>query len=388
MSAAPRALGGPLVHGMGAELVEPDWPPLGDLEVRSVLEHYERTGGYGPGDDADITWHSPRPMSAAGLVCWAGTTVFIKRHDKRVRTAGQLAVEHAFARHLRDAGVAIPAVLRTARGKTTVVRGESVYEVHEVAGGADVYRNATSWTPFTSLGHAWAAGAALARLHQASVGFDQPPRPPGVLINSCEVITARDPIARVARLLQQRPGLARYLAQRPWQDDLARYHAPVVRRVAPLLAALRPQWGHGDWHPSNLSWTSAEPGAGVAGVFDLGLANRTFVVHDLGVALERSTVSWLDLTETGRAQADLDVVRALLDGYQATGPLGAGDLTALAELMPIVHMEYALSEVEYFADVVRSARNADLAYDTYFIGHTRWFEGPDGSALLDCLRRR
>jgi Ser/Thr protein kinase RdoA (MazF antagonist) len=126
----------------------------------------------------------------------------------------------------------------------------------------------------------------------------------------------------------------------------------------------------------------------VAGVFDLGLANRTFVVHDLGIALERSTVSWLDLTETGRAEPDLDAVGALLDGYQATGRLDAADLTALAELMPVVHVEYALSEIEYFADVVRSARNADLAYDTYLIGHTRWFEGNDGSALLDCLRRR
>jgi hypothetical protein len=31
---------------------------------------------------------------------------------------------------------------------------------------------------------------------------------------------------------------------------------------------------------------------------------------------------------------------------------------------------------------------ADLAYDTYFIGHTRWFAGPDGTAFLDHLRRR
>jgi hypothetical protein len=53
-----------------------------------------------------------------------------------------------------------------------------------------------------------------------------------------------------------------------------------------------------------------------------------------------------------------------------------------------VHLEYALSEVEYFAHVVRSPQNADLAYDGYLIGHTRWFARRDGSALLSHLRQR
>jgi hypothetical protein len=38
-------------------------------------------------------------------------------------------------------------------------------------------------------------------------------------------------------------------------------------------------------------------------VFDLGLSNRTFAVHDLAVALERSTVDWLDLAGTGLVAA-------------------------------------------------------------------------------------
>jgi len=57
----------------------------------------------------------------------------------------------------------------------------------------------------------------------------------------------------------------------------------------------------------------------------------------------------------------------------------------VAWLLPVVHLEYALSEVEYFASVVHSPSNADLAYDTYLVGHTRWFAGPDGSALLSHL---
>ena len=379
-----------LVHGMGTELTEPDWSPLTDAETAAVLAHY-RTGlahcsGGDPG--AGVAWRSPRPMSAAALVRCGGETLFVKRHDAAVRTAGQLADEHAFAGHLSARGVPVPGVLRADSGRSTVTDGAAVYEVHRAAPGIDLYRDAMSWTPFTSLGHARAAGAALARLHRAAASFRRPARPPAVLTSSCEIITAADPVEAVGRLATRRPGLGRYLAGRRWQDDMTRYHLPVIRRAAPLLAALRPQWAHGDWHPSNLTWTSAGPDAGVAGVFDLGLANRTYVAHDLAIALERSVVSWLGLEATGRAEADLDAVDALLDGYRSAGPLDAAELAALAEVLPVVHLEYALSETEYFADVVHSPGNVILAYDGYLVGHTRWFEGPEGSALLEHLRRR
>ncbi len=308
---------------MGHELVTPDWPSLTDLEVNAVLAHYGDLAPQRGEPGAAVVWRSPRPMSAAGVVrCRAGV-VFVKRHDRRVRTAAQLSVEHALGDHLRAGGVHVPVVLRTVAGDSSVTSGDSIYEVHEVAGGVDLYRDTMSWEPFSSLGHARAAGAALARLHDAAAGFDQPPRAPGVLTGSCDIVTARDPVGQVGRLLESRPGLARYLARRPWQDQLARYHVPVIRRAAPLLAALRPQWGHGDWHPSNLAWTSAGPDADVEGVFDLGLANRTFAAHDLAIALERSTITWLDLERTGQAEADLDAVDAIrrwVPSHQATGP--------------------------------------------------------------------
>jgi hypothetical protein len=69
-------------------------------------------------------------------------------------------------------------------------------------------------------------------------------------------------------------------------------------------------------------------------------------------------------------------------------PLDEFEWAALVEVLPVVHFEYALSEAEYFAEVVRSQANADLAYDIYFIGHTRRYEGAAGSALLEHLRRR
>jgi Ser/Thr protein kinase RdoA (MazF antagonist) len=401
-----------LVHGMGKELVEPDWYPLTSAEVHEVLAGYLPPGPPGPrtppapgaappgtaaaaapaaasGPASDvITWRSPRPMSAAALVVWAGGTVFVKRHDVRVRTPGQLAGEHAFIGYLRTRGIPAPAVLRTREGGTAARHGGWVYEVHAAARGRDVYRDALSWTPFTSLGHARAAGATLARLHRAAADFPLPARAPAVLTSGCHIIAAPDPLAAISRLLGQRPGLAGYLASRDWPDDITRYVLPAIQRAAPRLATLDRQWGHGDWHPSNLTWTSAAPAAEVASVFDFGLANRGYPVHDLANALERCTVSWLDLTESGRATADLAAIDALLDGYQQVRPLSPAEAAALPAVFPVVHVEYALSEVEYFADVVNSPSNADLAYDGYLIDHARWFDGPDGSQVLEYLRSR
>jgi Ser/Thr protein kinase RdoA (MazF antagonist) len=203
-------------------------------------------------------------------------------------------------------------------------------------------------------------------------------------MNSCAVITAADPPGAVSRLVAARPALAAYLTRRSWPADFVHVLGPLIRRAAPLLAALRPQWGHGDWHPSNLTWTSAAPDARVAGIIDFGLANRTYAVHDLALALERAVVSWLDLPETGTASADLAAAAFLLDGYQTVRPLTGAEAEALPRLLPVVHVEYALSEADYFTSVAVSTANADLAYE-YLIGHARWFGQPPGAALLGFL---
>jgi Ser/Thr protein kinase RdoA (MazF antagonist) len=376
VTAAPHA-----VHGMGKELTEPDWPALTGEEVSEVL-----------GAASVVTWRSPRPMSAAALVRQGSATVFVKRHHLRVRNPAQLAAEHAFAAHLRGRRQPVPAVLRLADGQFVMRRGDFCYEAHQLADGIDLYRDALSWSPYTSLDHAHAAGAALAALHLAAADFPLPPRPPAVLMNSCHLICAADPLAEANALIGRRPDLAAYLAGRHWLDDYAAVLAPLIARAAPRLAVLPGQWGHGDWHPSNLTWTLSQrsresqgmPDARVAGILDLGLANRTFAVHDLAIALERSVVTWLDLTEAGAAHADLDATGAILDGYQAVRPLSEAEGAALPEVLPVVHLEYALSEADYFTAVVRSPANADLAYE-YLIGHARWFGRPEGRALLGFL---
>ena len=366
------------VHGMGRELADPDWPPLTSGELAEVLGALLGPGGAGR---PAVIWHSPRPMSAAALVRYGPLTIFVKRHHVSVRDPGQLAAEHALAIHLRSRGVPVPAILAAPGGPSVLRRGEFCYEAQEAAAGIDLYRDAVSWSPYRSNGQACAAGAALARLHLAAADFPLPARPAAVLMNSCQVITAPDPHAEVARLVSARPALAAYLAQRSWPRDFTQVLAPLIRAAAPRLAALPGQWGHGDWHPSNLTWTSAAPDAQVAGVLDLGLANRTSAVHDLALALERTVVSWLDLPDTGTARADLASAAALMDGYASVRPLAPAEAAALPAVLPVVHLEYALSEVDYFTGVAASPANADLAY-TYLVGHARWFGQPEGAALL------
>ena len=373
-----------LVHGMGRELVEPDWSPLTDDEVSEVLR------GWGTPDSADqpvVAWRSPRPMSAAALVRRGAVTVFLKRHDAGVRNPAQLAAEHALAAHLRRRGQPVPLVLRRANGQSVLRRGEFCYEAHQLAEGVDLYRDAVSWSPYTSRGHAFTAGRALAALHLAAADFPAPGRPFAVLMNSCRLICAADPRAEADRLAGELPDLAAYLAGRRWSQDFTACLLPLIRRAAALARTLPGQWGHGDWHPSNLTWTSAGPSAQVAGIFDFGLANRTFAVHDLAIALERSVVPWLDLdpvTGTGTADADLDAAAALLDGYQQVRPLTGIEAAALPRVLPVVHLEYALSEAGYFTHVTRSPADADLAYE-YLIGHARWFGQPQGATLLEFL---
>jgi Ser/Thr protein kinase RdoA (MazF antagonist) len=367
------------VHGLGRELVIADWPPLTDAEVGEVLRPL-----FGPvAAEAKVAWLSPRPLSSAGLVQLPGSTIFVKRHHIRVRDLQQLAAEHALASHLVGQGVAVPMVLSPA-----VQVGQWVYEVHSKARGLDIYRDAASWTPFRCLGHAHAAGAALARLHLAAASFALPERQPGVLLGSCALTLAPDPVAAVARLVADRPGLARSLAPYRWQDDFSRHVAPAARQLARYANHLPRTWGHCDWHPSNLTWTASGPKGEVAEVIDLGLANLTFAAHDVATAVERSTVPWLDLAERGRAEADIEAVDALLEGYESIRPLPPAEAAAIPEVLPAVHIEYALSEVEYYADVVGSRPNADIAYYDYLIGHTRWFDEPEGSCLTEHLRRR
>jgi Ser/Thr protein kinase RdoA (MazF antagonist) len=83
----------------------------------------------------------------------------------------------------------------------------------------------------------------------------------------------------------------------------------------------------------------------------------------------------------------MEQVAALLDGYRSVRPLPDAERRALPQLLPVAHVELALSEVEYYLAVRADRGSADLAYRGYLWGHARFFASPPGRRMLDGLRR-
>lgn len=378
--AVAPAEAGSWVHGMDGHPAVADWPPVEEGEVRRLAEAYGLEG------KVRVWWRSPRPFSASALVEVGGRRLFVKRHHRRVRTAEELLPEHRFIAHLRRRGMTVPEVLETPEGASALAWEQWTYEVHAPAPGRDRYRTAMSWSPFRSLSDAAAAGQALAELHRAAAGHDEPARSPGVLV-ACWVSGAPDLIGALEGLVAARPALAAVLAGRDWCDELAGHALPHHRRLAAVVPGLPPLWTHNDWHASNLLWSRGPGGDQVRAVIDFGLANRTTAVYDLATAIERHCVGWLEGGSEGRHPTHPRQLSALLAGYRARRPLSPAEAEALPALLPLVHLEQALSELEYFGSVVRSPANVGLAYEDYLLGHLAWFAGPPGQAFLGQLHR-
>lgn len=366
------------VHGLAGDDMPPDWPPLTAAELARVLDAYPALGA-----PRRIAWHSPRPLSTAALVDTRGGRVFVKRHHRSVRSVASLGEEHAFAAWLAAHDVSVPAVLADAAGHTATAHGDWVYEVHAPARGVDVYRDTMSWVPLDDAQRARRAGAMLARLHQAAQGYDAPQRTTHRLVARSELLAAADPVAALQAQLDERPDLAAYVSGRPWQAELAAVFTPQHAGIAARLRARPHCWTHGDWHVSNLCWSGDGADAAITEVLDFGLSARTFALFDLATAIERNAIAWL---EPGTDLAHPATALALIDGYRAIRALDGDDLALLADLLPIVHVDFAISEVDYFFGATHSRAHADVAWDTFLRGHAVWFRTDDGRRLLETVR--
>ena len=377
---------GAYAHGLDGQLAEPDWPQLTGNEIRGVLRNYPALGQPGK-----VLMVSPRPFSAASVVATETQDVFIKRHHVSVRNEDGLREEHRFMQHLRAHGAAVPRVFIAESGESAIKVGEWVYEVHESPRGLDVYREAISWTPFLSAGHARSAGQTLARLHQASSGYSAPPRRGRQLIAGFTIYASPDPATELDRYVAARPALGAYLAERSCREEALHLLEPFHLELLPLLPYLAPLWTHNDLHASNLLWSDESTDAHAVAVIDFGLADRTNAVHDLAHAIERSIVDWLALVNHPERPEDVAIhyehLFALLDGYESVRPLAREESMALAPMMALCHAEFALSETDYFLGVLHSEEKAWYACEGYLVAHARWFRGP-GSRLLDALRDR
>lgn len=363
-----------LVHGMGTALEAPTWPAITEPEAAAILSQFPAAGQL-----AEIRWHSPRPFSAAAIVATDKGEFLVKRHHRRLRTPGALSEEHAFIAHLRAAGAPVPEVLTTHDGWGAVALDDGTYEMHRRSPGTDLYRDRQSWTPFLSMAHAHEAGAALARLHHAAQGFAAPARGPHPLVSGFTIVPAHDPMAAVDAYVAARPALARFLAGRSWRAELSALFAALGQGLAERLAGEPPLWTHNDWHPSNLLWSA---NGGASTVFDFGLATQTCALHDLATAIERSAIAWLDLPDGGDMHGDAAAALAILGGYVSVAPLTAMQIDTLVRLLPLVHVEFALSEIDYFAGVLKDDAQAMMAWRDYLMGHAEWFVSAPGRAFL------
>ena len=373
-------------HGMDGTLVEADWPPLTLAEVRALLADFPNCS-----EPIEILSVSPRPFSAASVVATRTGRVFIKRHHRTVRDREGLLEEHRFMKHLREHGAPVPRVFAASSGETAMERGEWTYEVHEAPAGVDIYRDALSWTPFRSTGHARSAGEALARLHLAAQGFNGQRRKTQPLVAGFTIFAAEDPGAAMERYLAARPALAHAAITRASCDEALELLAPFHAGLLPLLPALNPLWTHNDLHASNLLWSDASDNAQAVAIIDFGLADRTNAVHDLAQAIERNIVEWIELMRDSAHGEDvpvhIDHLHALLDGYEQVRPLTDAEAAALAPMTALCHAEFALTEADYFLGVLHSEDEARVALIDYLIGHARWFRGAGGHKLLDAICR-
>lgn len=374
-------------HGLDGTLVAPDWAPLTLAELRALFAGFPQLG-----EPVEIAFASPRPFSAAAVVRTERGAAFVKRHARAVRDRAGLLEEHFFLDHLREHGAAVPRVLTNAAGETAIEAGEWTYEVHELAAGVDIYGEAISWTPFFCAAHTRAAGAALARLHCAAAGFNAPRRRVQPLVASFTIFAADDPAAAMEEYLAARPVLAEHAGVRRCATEALELLAPFHAELRPLLPNLTPLWTHNDLHASNLLWSDGSEQARATAVIDFGLADRTNAIHDLAHAIERNIVEWLALVENPERPDDvpvhLDDLEALLAGYESVRPLSREEVAALVPMTALCHVEFALSETEYFLGVLHYPDDkARMAYDGWLVGHTRWFTSKPGKLLLDALRR-
>ncbi|WP_409475870.1 phosphotransferase enzyme family protein [Stenotrophomonas sp. Y-13] len=363
------------VQGLNNDEVPADWPAIAPHEIAWLAGRFAQLRGA-----TAAQWHSPRPLSAAALVETAAGRVFVKRHHHSVRDAATLGEEHRFIAHLAAAGVPVVQVLRDHDGATAVEHDGWTYELHTPGNGEDLYRDAVSWTPLTNVAQARDAGRMLARLHQAATRYHAPQRGTHLLVARDDLIRSHDPIAAIKADLYNRPGLARYLARIPWEEQLRGIVLPWHASLAERLRDEPRLWAHNDWHVSNLLWQ----GDTVSTVLDFGLASPTSALFDLATAIERNAVAWLEL-ERGAQAVRIDIALALLDGYRQLLPLSAARMHLLADLLPVVHLDFALSEVEYFEGVTGSTANADVAWQPFLLGHAQWFGSAEGQALLAAL---
>nr|WP_267288057.1 phosphotransferase [Neokomagataea tanensis] len=371
------------VHGLGTAPQQSDWPALCESELSALLEQF-----YDVGALREISWHSPRPFSSAARIKTTKGVFFMKRHAAALRSQEDILEEHRFIRFLAGKQIPVVRLVPSRNGETALALHGWTYELHYMGRGEDVYRDHTSWTPFIRWEHAYQAGEMLARLHGASYLYGAPARSTRLLITNARLFGQVDPMAALERAVVEQPAVGEYLDQHMWRTDvLERVVQPFHVAAYQALQRGPVMWGHGDWHGSNALWSSAGGDAQMSTVLDFGLADRSSAFLDVAVALERSMVSWLDMEGGQEPVAQLEHVTAFLRGYAGVSGWGDAECSAVADVLPIAHADFSVSEIDFFYGILKNIDNANLAYQGYLLGHADWFQSSEGKRLLRHIRQ-
>lgn len=381
-----------LGHGMGSDWENKDWAHITVPELHRLQPHYPCLQG-----NVQILWCSPRPFSSAVLVevtqvlASTGQTnlhsYFIKRSHRSFRNAQDILQEHAFLQHLASKDIPVATLIASNCGLTALEMGDWTYEVYEKAVGFDLYVDQQSWTPFFYTEHAAKVGSLLAKLHIAMQDFPESHgRSAHYLVSNQQLLESENIVMAIQQRIENSPELSRYFADKNLDTVFLERIFQTHHKIKHVMQHTAKIWTHNDLHASNLFWSAQSANADITAVIDFGLSDRNSALYDLAITIERNFVDWLALAHTSQLKIDEAGLSAFLQAYFAEQH-PQQDFSILPELLKIVHLDFAFSELEYFIGITKNQKHADAAYYDWIIGHVDWFYSEQGQQFTQTLTR-
>ncbi|TCB13721.1 phosphotransferase enzyme family protein [Acinetobacter sp. ANC 5045] len=381
-----------LGHGMGNDWEYKDWAHLTVSELHNLQPYYPCLQG-----GIQILWCSPRPFSSAAVIEVTQDAVstdkigsrsyFIKRSHRSFRNAQDILQEHAFLRHLASKNIPVATLIASNCGLTALEMGDWTYEVYEKAAGFDLYVDQQSWTPFSYTEHAAKVGSLLAKLHVAMQDFPElHGRSARYLVSNQQLLESENIVTAIQQRIQNSPELSRYFADKNLDAVFLERVSQTHHKIKHILQQTTKIWTHNDLHASNLFWSAQSADANITAVIDFGLSDRNSALYDLAVTIERNFIDWLALEHTSQINVDEAGLSAFLQAYCAEiHP--QQDFSILPELLKIVHLDFAFSELEYFVGITQNLKHADAAYYDWIVGHVNWFFTEQGQQFTQTFTR-
>lgn len=381
-----------LGHGMGSDWENKDWVHITVPELHHLQSYYPCLQ-----ESVQILWCSPRPFSSAVLVevmqALASTgqtnlhSYFIKRSHRSFRRAQDILQEHAVLQHLASKNIPVATLISSNCGQTTLEVGDWTYEVYEKAAGFDLYIDQQSWTPFFYTEHAAKVGSLLAKLHIAVQDFPElHGRSTRYLVSNQQLLESENIVMAIQQRIDNSPELSHYFADKNLDAVFLERIFQTHRKIKHVLQQATKIWTHNDLHASNLFWSTQSADANITAVIDFGLSDRNSALYDLAITIERNFIDWLALEHTSQINVDEAGLSAFLQAYCAEiHP--QQDFSILPELLKIVHLDFAFSELEYFVGITQNLKHADAAYYDWIVGHVNWFFTEQGQQFTQTFTR-